>query len=132
MIQSFLNPEGHQNPISGSKVTAILLKGWIWPIGEASAGEGDCACSLRNRLVLINIVNFQHCLVLNCISFGKHALIELRLCITLHFTTKLHRYSTLHSSSQHYRHFRIMNCTVEQSRGENLAHGNSYSATFYL
>ena len=24
-----LNPEGHQNPISGSKVTAILLKGLI-------------------------------------------------------------------------------------------------------
>ena len=40
MIKSFLNPEGHKNPISGSKVTAILLKGWIWPIGEASAGEG--------------------------------------------------------------------------------------------
>ena len=27
VIKSFLNPEGHQNPISGSKVTAILLKG---------------------------------------------------------------------------------------------------------
>ena len=40
MIKNFLNPEGHQNPISGSTVTAILLKGWIWPIGEASAGEG--------------------------------------------------------------------------------------------
>ena len=40
VIKSFLNPEGHQNPISGSKFTAILLKGWIWPIGEASAGEG--------------------------------------------------------------------------------------------
>ena len=33
-----LNPEGHPNPISGSKVTAILLKGWILPIGGASAG----------------------------------------------------------------------------------------------
>ena len=31
---------GHQNPISGSKVTAILLKGCILPIGGASAGEG--------------------------------------------------------------------------------------------
>ena len=40
MIKSCLNPEGHQNSISGSKVTAILLKGWIWPIGEASEGEG--------------------------------------------------------------------------------------------
>ena len=40
VIKNFLNSEGHQNPISGSKVTAILLKGWILPIGEASAGEG--------------------------------------------------------------------------------------------
>ena len=37
LIKNFLNPEGHQNPISG---LVILLKGWIWPIGEASAGEG--------------------------------------------------------------------------------------------
>ena len=36
----FLNIEGHQNPINGSKVTAILLKGWILPIGGASAVEG--------------------------------------------------------------------------------------------
>ena len=28
MINYFLNPEGHQNPFSGSKVTSILLKGW--------------------------------------------------------------------------------------------------------
>ena len=38
--KNFLNPKGHQNPISGSKVTVILLKGWIFPIGGASAGEG--------------------------------------------------------------------------------------------
>ena len=50
MIKNFLNPEGHQNPYSGSKVMAILLKGWIWPIGGASAGEG-LPCSLRSRLV---------------------------------------------------------------------------------
>ena len=29
VILNFLNPERHQNPISISKVTAILLKGWI-------------------------------------------------------------------------------------------------------
>ena len=40
VIKNFLNSEGHQNPISGSKVTAILLKGWILPIGGASSGEG--------------------------------------------------------------------------------------------
>ena len=40
MIKTCLNPEGHQNPISGSKGMAILLKGRILPIGGASAGEG--------------------------------------------------------------------------------------------
>ena len=40
VIKTFLNPEGHQNAISGSKVRAILLKGWILPIGGASAVEG--------------------------------------------------------------------------------------------
>ena len=35
-----LNPEGHQNPVSGSQVTAILLKGGSLPIGGATAGEG--------------------------------------------------------------------------------------------
>ncbi len=35
-----LNLEGHQNRITGLKVTAILLNGWILPIGGASAVEG--------------------------------------------------------------------------------------------
>ena len=52
VIKTFLNPEGHQNPISGSKVTAILVKGWILPIGGASSGR-VCACSLRSRLVYL-------------------------------------------------------------------------------
>ena len=30
-----LNPEGHQNCITGSRVTAILLNGWIFPIGQS-------------------------------------------------------------------------------------------------
>ena len=58
VIMSFLNPKGHQNPISGSKVTAILLKvkGWIWPIGGASAGEGLRSTGLH-RLVLNDTVH---------------------------------------------------------------------------
>ena len=40
VIKSFLNPKGHQNPISGSKVMVILLKGLILPLGGASAMEG--------------------------------------------------------------------------------------------
>ena len=53
VIKNFQNFEGHQNPISGSEVRAILLKGWIWPIGGA-ASVRVCACSLHSRLVIIN------------------------------------------------------------------------------
>ena len=38
VIQNFLNPQGHQNPIIGSEVTAILLRGWILLICGALAG----------------------------------------------------------------------------------------------
>ena len=41
--EDFLNPEGHQNHIIGSKVTIILLKGLILPIG------GDAFGSLPHR-----------------------------------------------------------------------------------
>ena len=36
-----VNLKWHRNPITGSSVTAILLNGWILPIGGASAV--DCA-----------------------------------------------------------------------------------------
>ena len=48
------NPEVHQNPINGSKVTAILLKGWILPIGGASAVEGLRSTGL-SRLVCLGM-----------------------------------------------------------------------------
>ena len=35
-FKEILNPEGHPNRITGSKVTAILLNGLILPIGGAS------------------------------------------------------------------------------------------------
>ena len=40
VVKTFLNPKGHQNCISGSKVMALLLKERILPIGGASAVEG--------------------------------------------------------------------------------------------
>ena len=52
VMKTFLNPEGHQNRITGTKVTAILLKGWILPIGGASAVEGLRSMALP-RLILI-------------------------------------------------------------------------------
>ena len=42
MLQFFkeiLNLEGHPNRIAASKFTAILLNGWIFPIGGASSGR---------------------------------------------------------------------------------------------
>ena len=35
-----INLEGHPNRITGSRVTAIFLNGWILPIGGASSVEG--------------------------------------------------------------------------------------------
>ena len=39
-VLEILNLEGHQNCITGSRVTVILLNGWILPIGGTSAVEG--------------------------------------------------------------------------------------------
>ena len=50
VIKNFLNTKGHQNPISGSNVRDILMKGWILLFGGASSGR-VCACSLCSRLV---------------------------------------------------------------------------------
>ena len=59
VIKNFLNPKRHQNPVSGSKVTAILLKGWILPIGGL-ASRRVCACSLRSRLVFTWLPELLH------------------------------------------------------------------------
>ena len=50
VTKDFVNPERHHNRNTGSKITAIFLKGWILPIGEVASG-GVYACSLGSRLV---------------------------------------------------------------------------------
>ena len=55
IVKEILNPERHLNCITGSKVTAILLNGWILPINGDSSGR-VCACSLRSRLVFREIL----------------------------------------------------------------------------
>ena len=59
VTKSFLNPEGYQNSISGFKVTAILLKALILPIGGVAFGR-VCASSLRSRLVLERPQNVKY------------------------------------------------------------------------
>ena len=53
-IKTFLNPKGHQNRISGSKVTVILLKGRILPIGGASVVEGLRSTGLPRLVFLLS------------------------------------------------------------------------------
>ena len=72
MIKNSLNPEGHQNPISGSKVMAILLKWWILPISGALSGR-VCACSPRCSFHQLGplgrvglVVTKSVCLSVNC------------------------------------------------------------------
>ena len=54
ILPEILNLEGHSNHCIGSKVTTILLNGWILPIGWAASGR-VCVWSLRSRLVSIHI-----------------------------------------------------------------------------
>ena len=55
MIENFLNPQGHQNCITGSEVTAALVRGYTLPIGGvAQEGSAPAACAaglLINELI---------------------------------------------------------------------------------
>ena len=75
VIKNFLNPKDHQNPITGSKVLAILLKGWISPLGGASAVEGLWSTGLL-RLVIYCFV--QLCVLLFTVRYNS-----LRYCLLL-------------------------------------------------
>ena len=59
VTKTCLNPKGHQNPISGSQVTVILLKGWILPIAElhweGSAINGDAPSSLLRKVNFMKV-----------------------------------------------------------------------------
>ena len=57
VIENFLNLEGHQNCISGSKVAVILIKELILHIGGVVLGR-VCAFSLCSRLVLVAFLSF--------------------------------------------------------------------------
>ena len=53
MLKKILNPKGHINHITGSKVMVVLLNGWILPIGGASAAKG-LHLQPTHRLVLLH------------------------------------------------------------------------------
>ena len=55
----YLNLEGHQNRITGSRVTAILLNGWIFPIGQSGEASRWRVCYQRG---LPRLVSGKDCL----------------------------------------------------------------------
>ena len=44
ICQEILNLKGHQNCITGSRVTAILLNGWIFPIEQSDEASRWRVC----------------------------------------------------------------------------------------
>ena len=60
MFKNLQNPEGHQNPIIGSEVTAILLGRQILHIGGASAGEG-LRLQPAQKVFFLNHFHFENC-----------------------------------------------------------------------
>ena len=77
-IKNFLNPEEQQNPIHGSKVTADLLKGWILPIGGASAVEGLQSTGLPRLvpkyitlkpILSFNLFETKYVIIVNVVNF---------------------------------------------------------------
>ena len=57
LLKTFLNPEGHHNRITSSKVIAVFLDGGSLPIGGVSSGRVS-ACSLRSRLVFFSFFSY--------------------------------------------------------------------------
>ena len=50
-----LNLEGYQNCIRGSRVTAILLNGWIFPVGQSGEASWWRVCYQRGLLHLVSL-----------------------------------------------------------------------------
>ena len=50
-----LDPKGHTNRITGSKVTVIWLNGWILPVGGAPLGRVGAQPTKQSKLNLCNL-----------------------------------------------------------------------------
>ena len=77
IFQEILSLKGYQNHITGSKVTAIFLNGWILPIGGASAVKGvhlqpaQQACFIAESLRDFVALGLRDCNILT-FRFGFH------------------------------------------------------------
>ena len=68
IFKEILNPEGHPNGITGSKVTAILLNGWTLPNGGVLAVR-VCVCIAHTNFLPAGIdTTTQHWGCLVCVG----------------------------------------------------------------
>ena len=71
MIKNFLNPEGYQNPYSGSKVMVILLKGGFGLLLELHGkGSAPAACAAGLFLTIYMFSKFLALMVWTCDKFS--------------------------------------------------------------
>ena len=78
-----LNLEGNPNHITGLKVMAISLNGWILPI-DGDASVRVCICSLRSSLVFIRTVRLRKLFKLEGMARYKGLLIAPDILLLLH------------------------------------------------
>ena len=70
VFRKIINLKGHRNRLTGLKVTAILLNGWILPIGGASVAESLLSTGPTLSSFVINMTGN----VLNLIGYSPNNL----------------------------------------------------------
>ena len=95
VINTFLNPEGHQNLTNVSKVTGILLKGWILPVGGASAVKSlqSMPSFTVHSTIFSNFVVFHHNRAVTTFSLSTQSLVKLLVSLEMmsNETNNLHK-----------------------------------------
>ena len=76
-FKEILNHEGHSNRITVSRVTAILLNGWILPVGGASSGR-VCAQPTKQAC-------FHKFIFCSCLSSSWVGSLQSRIKLLEHF-----------------------------------------------
>ena len=74
IFQEILNSKGYPNRITGSKVTAILLKGWILPMVELHR-EGSASAACAAGLFLLLLTFYYSLSTVYCLLFIVYSLL---------------------------------------------------------
>ena len=108
-ILEILNIKGHQNRITGSRVTAILLNGWILPIYGASVLEGLLSMGLPCLVSLTTVLKRKVC---SMVKLYKLVFLTIKILNILRILVFLLLYTTrsiLNVSFSECPFFRLVN-----------------------